>query len=163
MATEEAVRGRNVLIVDDEAIIADTLTRIFLKHGFAARSAGSAEEAADVISTWPPNLAILDVMLPGISGVDFAVALKKIYPHCEVLLFSGQPASAELVEAARKDGHAFEIVAKPVHPELLLQRAMALLRMIDTQPGISPDLTSLEDAPAVPLQIALEKPNGHKP
>jgi CheY-like chemotaxis protein len=112
--------NRKVLIVDDEKTTAETLTVIFRKHGYQARAVHSAEEAVDIIAEWQPNLALLDVNLPGMNGIDLAIALKTSAPDCRVLLFSGYPDTNDLLHAAAEAGHVFEIISKPVHPTVLL-------------------------------------------
>jgi DNA-binding NtrC family response regulator len=54
------------------------------------------------------------------NGIDLAIALKTSAPKCRVLLFSGYPNTNDLLHAAAQAGHVFEIIAKPVHPTLLL-------------------------------------------
>jgi DNA-binding NtrC family response regulator len=116
-----------VLIVDDETAIADTLAMIFKSHRYEARVAYSAEEAIETIASWQPDLAILDVLLPNMNGIDLAITTKINYPSCRVLLFSGNSNTGQLLEEAAKKGHSFEILAKPVHPELMLETASHLL------------------------------------
>jgi DNA-binding NtrC family response regulator len=115
-----------VLIVDDEHTIADTLVAIFSSAGYESRAAYSAESALGLIPSWPPHLAIVDVILPAMNGIDFAILLKAIRPDCTVQLFSGQLDTLSLLEAARQRGHAFEVFAKPVHPRELLALASGL-------------------------------------
>ncbi len=117
---------KRVLIVDDEHVIADTLTAIFSNAGYESRAAYSAEGALGLIPSWPPDLAIVDVILPAMNGVDFAILLKAIRPDCTVQLFSGQLDTSHLLEAARQRGHAFEVFAKPVHPSEFLALASAI-------------------------------------
>jgi CheY-like chemotaxis protein len=115
-----------ILIVDDERVIADTLALIFGKRGYEARTAYSAEDALGLIPTWAPDLAVLDVALPTMNGIDLAILLKAEYPACEVKLLSGQADIGDLLTAATASGHAFEVLAKPVHPTILLDMAAQL-------------------------------------
>ena len=57
-----------------------------------------------------------------ITGIDVAIQVRKSVPECKILLFSGQAATADLLETARAQGHEFEILAKPVHPQDLLSK-----------------------------------------
>jgi len=123
--------GRRILIVDDEANIADTLALIFKMRRYDARVAYAAEDAIELISEWRPDLAVLDVMLPAMNGIDLAVVIKANYPACHVLLFSGHANTATLLAEAGKKGHQFEILAKPVYPDLMLERVSELLTMPD--------------------------------
>lgn len=121
-------RGENrILIVEDEKVVADTLGQILSAHGYEIRVTYSAEDAVEVLSGWLPNLAILDVMLPAMNGIDLAVVLKRDHPECHVLLFSGQPSVESLMQKAKDEGHEFEILAKPVHPTVMLNAISSLL------------------------------------
>lgn len=111
---------RKILIVEDERVVAETLGQILRAHGYDVEISYSAEEAIEVLPRWPANLAILDVMLPQMNGIDLAIALKQDHPDCRVLLFSGQPAVEALMQKASKEGHQFDILAKPVHPSVML-------------------------------------------
>jgi CheY-like chemotaxis protein len=122
---------RQILVVDDEVAIADTLALILQTQRYEARVAYSAERAIEVIAEWRPDLAILDVILPEMNGIDLAIVIKANYPRCHVLLFSGHANTAMLLEEAGKKGHEFEILAKPVHPGLMLERTSALLTAPD--------------------------------
>lgn len=124
----DVTSGSRVLIVDDEKVIAITLAHIFRVKGYEARWAYSAEEAIPLIESWAPDLAVLDVCLPGMNGVDLAIRLKAMLPECRVLLISGKPETLEVMERASQNGHVIELIAKPVPPTLLLDRAAELLR-----------------------------------
>lgn len=120
-------KGQKVLIVDDERWTSDTLATIFTIAGYEARAAYSAEEALEIMAAWQPALVILDVVLPKMNGIDLAILLASRRPSCQILLFSGNPNTAQLAQAASQAGHPFEILEKPVHPDLMLQKASRLL------------------------------------
>lgn len=122
-----AAACHKVLIVDDERVIAGSLTKIFSKRGYEARAAYSAEQAFEIIAEWLPDLAIIDVILPRMNGIDLAILLKLQYPTCSLLLFSGETATENLLDVAATKGHTFEILAKPVLPSLILEIALQLL------------------------------------
>lgn len=113
-----------VIIVDDEKNICESLAAIFAIRGYESKVAFSAEQAVEMIAEWQPDLAILDVGLPKANGIDLAIALKTSHPSCRVLLFSGQPSTTDLLADAAANGHRFDIVAKPVHPEVLLEELL---------------------------------------
>lgn len=136
-----AVGPPKVLIVDDEQPISDSLGQIFSSHGYEVWVTYSAEQAIDVIAQWQPDLAILDVMLPHMSGIDLAIVLKSNYPSCQFLLFSGHPGTAQVAEEAAKKGHVFEILTKPVPPALLLEAAS---NMLSVNPGSTENARELE-------------------
>ena len=121
------MQGSRILIVDDERVIADSLAVIFEKQGYQSRAAYSAEQALEIIAQWPPNLAILDVILPGMNGIDLAILIKSGYPDVAVMLISGQPATAALAESAVERGHRFQIHAKPIPiPDMLANVSLLL-------------------------------------
>lgn len=128
------MKERRILIVEDEKVVADTLGQILSAQGYDVRIAYSAEDAIPMLAGWPPNVALLDVMLPNMNGIDFAVVLKKDQPHCGVLLFSGQPSVEQLLQKARTEGHCFEILAKPIHPTVVLHTISDLLSASDEKP-----------------------------
>ena len=120
-------RTHRILIVDDERGVRDSLAAIFTNYGYETRTADSAESAVEIVAQWLPNLAILDVDLPKMNGVDLAIALKSGHPDCRVLLFSGHPRTLDLLAQAEAEGHAFEVLVKPADPTVMLEKASLLL------------------------------------
>lgn len=118
--------ARSILIVDDEPSITETLAVIFSKHGYTVKTAGSAEDTIEIIAAWEPDIAILDVMLPRMNGIDLAMVLRANRPNCRLVLFSGHAGTQELMEEAAKRGNMFEILAKPVHPLFMLDYVSGL-------------------------------------
>lgn len=114
-----------VLVVDDERIIADSLAMILNQSGFEARAVYSGEKAVEQASAFEPQMLITDVIMADLNGIDAAIQIRAILPQVKVLLFSGQAATADLLEKARAQGYEFEILAKPVHPQDLLSRLRA--------------------------------------
>lgn len=115
-------RHPSVLVVDDESAIADTLTEILKRSGYAARSAYDAESALESALLTPPELLISDVILPGMNGIELAITMKRIFPDCKVILFSGQASSFDLGSSAARREHNFPLLLKPVRPADLLAR-----------------------------------------
>jgi DNA-binding NtrC family response regulator len=112
-----------VFVVDDEDVIASSLAMILrFQGGFHARSFTDPLEALQTARLEAPDLLISDVVMPQLSGIDLAIQLREYCPDCKVLLFSGQAATAELLESARARGYTFELLLKPVHPADLLAK-----------------------------------------
>ena len=111
-----------VLVVDDERVIADTLAIILNQHGFDASAVYTGMGAVEQARALHPDLIISDVVMPDMNGIEAAINIRRFLPQCKILLFSGQAATADLLENARAQGHEFEILAKPVHPQDLLAK-----------------------------------------
>lgn len=111
-----------VLVVDDERVIADTLATILNQNGFEASAVYTGAEAVARARTSRPDLVISDVIMQDMNGIEAAIRIRQTLPGCKILLFSGQAATADLLEKARAQGHEFEILAKPVHPQDLLAK-----------------------------------------
>ena len=111
-----------VLVADDEQVIADTLVMILNQSGFDARAVYSGEKAVEVAATFKPDMLISDVIMADLTGIDAAIRMRALLPKIKILLFSGQAATADLLEKARAKGYEFEILAKPVYPQDLLAK-----------------------------------------
>jgi DNA-binding NtrC family response regulator len=109
-----------VLVVDDECVIADTVAKVLTLSGYAAIAAYDAEGALETALHSPPELLITDVILPGMNGIKLATTIKRIFPECKILLFSGQASTVDLLAAAGREGHRFTLLNKPVPPKDLV-------------------------------------------
>lgn len=109
-----------VLVVDDERVIADTLALILERSGFEAMPLYSGEKAVETVEILKPDALISDVVMGGMTGIETAIRVCELIPDCRVVLFSGQASTADLLASARRKGHSFEILAKPVRPEVIL-------------------------------------------
>lgn len=117
------IQGKpKVLVADDERVIADTLAIILNQSGFDATAVYSGEKAVEMAKSLQPDMLISDVIMTDLNGIDAAIKIRELLPTCKILLFSGQAATADLLDRARVQGHEFEILAKPVHPQDLLAR-----------------------------------------
>jgi CheY-like chemotaxis protein len=111
-----------VLVADDERVIADTLAMILNQSGFEARAVYSGEKALELAESFQPDMLISDVIMADLNGIDAAIRIRALLPSIKILLFSGQAATADLLEKARTEGYEFDILAKPVHPQDLLAK-----------------------------------------
>jgi len=130
-----------VLVVDDEAIIADTLVLILNKSGYEASAAYSGEQALELAPVIEPALLITDVAMNGIDGIETAIRFRSLFPACKIVLFSGQAHAADLLHDARKKGYSFEVLRKPVEPPVLLRHIRSVLDSPDGKatPDREPD------------------------
>jgi len=128
-----------VMVVDDERVIADTLVAILTRSGYAAIAAYDGESALKRTRIARPQMVITDVCMPGMGGIELAVAIRDTYPDCKILLFSGQMATVDLLVASRNAGYDFAAISKPIHPTELLARVSAFLDPVTDehpQPGL---------------------------
>jgi CheY-like chemotaxis protein len=121
----ETVAKPKILVADDERVIADSLAMILNLSGFEARAVYSGESAIELATEFQPEMLISDVIMAGLSGIDAAIQIRALFPHIKILLFSGQAATADLLEKAHAQGYEFDILSKPVHPQDLLARLRA--------------------------------------
>jgi CheY-like chemotaxis protein len=109
-----------VLIADDERLIADTLVLILNHKGFQSSAVYSGEDAVEAATALQPDVVITDVVMGGMTGVEAAIHIRRNVPGCRVILFSGQAETVDLLRQAKDAGHTFELLSKPVHPQVIL-------------------------------------------
>ena len=113
------------MLVEDDEDSRKLLSTMLKRYCARVTATKSAAEAFRSIDSDVPDLVISDVIMPDMNGIEAAIHIRKFLPACKVLLFSGQAATADLLESARSQGHEFEILAKPVHPQDLLANLRA--------------------------------------
>lgn len=116
-----------IIVIDDEALIAETVVEILKAEGFDAISVSSGDSAVELAKTLRPAVVLSDVMMPGLNGIETGIKIREIVPGCKIILFSGQAATINLLEDARRSGHVFEILAKPIKPDYLVSVIRASL------------------------------------
>jgi DNA-binding response OmpR family regulator len=114
------MRKIKVLFVDDEVeFLAAVSERLSIRE-IDARTAASGEEALGLIETDPPDVVVLDVMLPGTSGTELLKLIKGEYPRIQVILLTGAEISLrERIEGMRLG--AFDYLQKPLSMEDLVE------------------------------------------
>jgi DNA-binding NtrC family response regulator len=112
-------RGR-VLIVDDEEVIASTLQEFLAGEGFEVAVAGDALTGLKLAETFEPDLALCDVQLPGLDGLDLLDKLLRIRPDTLVLMITAYATVENAVAAFRRGAHDY--LMKPVMFEELLAK-----------------------------------------
>ncbi|HZQ25607.1 MAG TPA: response regulator [Terriglobales bacterium] len=117
----------SILVVDDEKNIADTVAWILQAAGYIARPVYDGSSALAITREQTPDLIISDVLMPGINGIELAINASIACPRCRILLFSGQAGSADMLDEARRQGHEFELLAKPIEPEDLVKKVADVL------------------------------------
>lgn len=119
---------QRVLVVDDDRLVADTLTLIFEKNGFTARAAYSADEALRCSREFVPNLLLCDVTMPARDGLSLVEDVNRELPSCRILVLTGFYSNLKSVrEQASKLSRPLGVLTKPCQPSELLREAAALL------------------------------------
>ena len=116
--TPTAIKTKaRILIVDDELVVRDSLGKWFTSEGYAAYPAGSAREALETIQHQEFDIALIDIKMPGMDGMELQARLKEADPELAVIVMTGY-ASVETAVQALKRG-AYEYITKPVDPDEL--------------------------------------------
>jgi PAS domain S-box-containing protein len=107
-----------VLIVDDDKNIRTVFTNILQKKGYEVESVGDGEKALSLIKDHDFDVIILDIILPGLSGLDIIETIKRVSPLSKIIMFTGQPSVETILNALRAGANDY--LSKPVKPEDLL-------------------------------------------
>lgn len=131
---------RHLFIVDDDIALRDLLCDYFERNGFATTAMGSAEELLRRIHRQRPDLILLDVGLPRLSGVEACQQLRAEGDRVPIILLTGRAAEVDRVLGLEMG--ADDYVVKPCSVRELLARARALLRRATPTPGAPVDACS---------------------
>lgn len=127
-----------VLIADDEPRITKLVSLILHDEGFRVVSASGGEEALRLAEEVRPDVAILDILMPDLDGIEVMRRLRELRP-LPVILLTARGAPAD--RAKGLDLGADDYVAKPFHPDELAARVRAVLRRAS---GVTPGVSVLE-------------------
>ena len=116
----------HILIVDDDPRITDLLRRVLAYEGYSVASAASGSEALNRSLEWPPDLVVLDIMLPGLDGLEVAQRLRAAGDNVPILMLTARDTVADRVKGLETG--ADDYLVKPFAPEELVARVKALLR-----------------------------------
>ncbi len=135
---EDHVRG-SVLVVDDEPTIAEVVARYLERAGYSARVATDGVEALEAVAKQRPDLVVLDLMLPGIDGLEVMRRMREQdRERIATILLTAKGEESDRVVGLRLG--ADDYVVKPFSPAELVARVDAVLRRIDTSPSASEPL-----------------------
>jgi DNA-binding NtrC family response regulator len=122
-----AQENQRILIVDDEAPLRDIFAKGLSRNGYHCDTAGNADEANTLLRVEEFALVLLDISMPGKTGLSLLDTLSKSYPDMAIIMVSGND-DLETATFAMRQG-ADDYLAKPVHISLLVYRIeKALLR-----------------------------------
>ncbi|MDX1814317.1 MAG: response regulator [Thermodesulfobacteriota bacterium] len=100
-----------ILVVDDEQSVCYVLSGLFAQMGCRTKAVLSAEEALSSLNVEKPAVALLDIRLPGMDGIELLAELKKVSPDTEVIMMTSHASTDTAIEAIRKK--AYDYLTKP--------------------------------------------------
>ena len=119
---------RKVLIVDDDLQISQLMTAVLQSEGlYELKVADSGEAALEAIEDWRPDLVLLDVNMPGISGLETLSLVRRREEHVGVILVSGNSDIEDVIKGL--DSGADDYITKPFNPYELMARVRTQLRI----------------------------------
>lgn len=101
-----------ILLVDDEETLLEYMSKRLLKKGFTVKAAFSGEEAVEVAEQEHFDVAIVDLKMPGIDGVETQKRLHKVQPFLQCIVLTGHGSIDSALESGQED--AFRYLLKPV-------------------------------------------------
>src|SRR5256712_1770180 len=116
----------HILVVDDDPRITDLLRRVLAYEGYSVASAASGGEALNRSLERPPDLVVLDIMMPGLDGLEVAQRLREAGDNVPILMLTARDTVADRVKGLETG--ADDYLVKPFAPEELVARVKALLR-----------------------------------
>jgi DNA-binding NtrC family response regulator len=126
-----ATRKGSVLVVDDEEIMREILETLLTRQGYEVRLASSGQEGLDLARALPFDAALVDIMMPGLNGIETLDELKRIDEDLAVIIITAY-ASVESAISAMKSG-AFDYITKPFKNEevlVVVRNAMERRRLV---------------------------------
>jgi two-component system response regulator ResD len=139
MRRNDHVRG-SVLVVDDEPTIAEVVSRYLDRAGYDVSVAHDGKSALAQAGEHRPDLVVLDLMLPGIDGLEVMRRLRELdRDHMAIVLLTAKGEETDRVTGLRLG--ADDYVVKPFSPAELVARVDAILRRVDTTPEHQPPIS----------------------
>lgn len=117
---EKKQRGFKVLLVDDEEIFLEATARQLSVRGFKVTTADSGEAALELMHGTPPDVVVLDQQMPGLSGSETFIEMKKINPLVEVIILTGNTSVDNALELLKMG--TFDYLMKPINIDELLYK-----------------------------------------
>lgn len=126
---------KKVLIVDDEADILEIISYNLIKEGYEILTAKNGIEALEKIGPFKPNLVILDIMMPKMSGVEVCKILRSKPEYNDTLIIFLTALSDESSQIRGLETGADDYINKPISPKVLVSRVNAIFRRLNKEEG----------------------------
>jgi two-component system response regulator RegA len=132
----------SILLVDDDEVLRERLAQAIRARGYEVRTAGSAEEALREVARESPEMAVLDLKMPGMSGLDLLKELRQQDPSTRVLMLTGYGSIATAVQAVREGAVGY--LPKPADADEILAALAGKDTTAPAKPGETPSLARAE-------------------
>ena len=133
--------GKRILLVDDEKDILEFLSYNLTKEGFIVKTCLNGSSAIRVIDEFQPNLIVLDVMMPGMDGIETCEIIRANSNYDNIIIAFLTARSEDYSQVAGLEAGADDYINKPIKPKVLVSRVKALLRRKTSQ-GIDQNISS---------------------
>lgn len=139
--------NNKILILDDEDPIRQFMKINLDYQGYQTVEASSGEEALNVFEEEKPAVAILDIMLPGISGYEVCEKIRDMSPMTGIIMVSAKSQDIDKILGLEKG--ADDYIIKPFNPQELILRVKSLMRRVNLNPSNQEEIEtkSLKDGP----------------
>ncbi len=117
-----------ILLVDDEPDVLEFLSYNLIKEGYYVTTAQNSNEALNFLRNHQPQMVILDVMMPGIDGIETCREIRAMPGNEDTIIVFLSARGEEYSQLAGFDAGADDYITKPIKPRLLISRVKALLR-----------------------------------
>jgi len=147
-----------ILIVDDESVVRDSLGKWFEEEGYTVETASSAREALLKLPRQRWDLAVVDIKMPGMDGLDLQRKMREIDPDVSIVIMTGY-ASVETAVRALKEG-AYDYITKPFDPDELthlIRKALEHRRMKVENTRLRQSLEEVQAVDLVGRSPAMQK------
>ena len=125
--------GKRILLVDDEKDILEFLSYNLTKEGFIVKTCLNGSSAIKVIDEFQPNLIVLDVMMPGMDGIETCEIIRANSNYDDIIIAFLTARSEDYSQVAGLEAGADDYINKPIKPKVLVSRVKALLRRKTSQ------------------------------
>ena len=122
--------GMKILIVDDDPVVQELIKNMLAEEGYEnIQTTGSGEEALEMMKQNPPDLVVLDILLPGIQGYEVCrkIRASKVTVHTPVLMMTGSVLDKEKALEESFEAGVTDFIAKPIKTVELLARVKSAL------------------------------------
>lgn len=133
-----------ILLVDDEADILEFLGYNLAKEGFQILKARNGQKALELAAEHKPHLILLDIMMPGLDGIETCNQMRRIPGMQHSLIVFLTARGEDYSQIAGFEAGADDYVTKPIKPKVLVSRIQALLRRLKSSPEISGKIVTKE-------------------